>query len=203
MNLPNKITVGRIFMMFIFLMLANIEKDGFIMGRFGFITDEIALTCHIIAYIVAILAGVTDVLDGYIARKYNLVTDFGALMDPLADKIFITTTFIMMVAKNLMPGWIAVVVITREFLVTGLRMLATQKGEVIAADRWGKLKTFLQMMMLLIGGASWIKLIDLHGKVWGISVWPVWCVVLWGIVIVTVWSGLGYFLRNRHLYAKN
>ena len=87
--------------------------------------------------------------------------DFGALMDPLADKIFVTAAMIVFVQFNLLPAWVAVVVISREFLVTGLRMLAISKGKIISADKMGKLKTALQMSMLLLAGASWLGFFDL------------------------------------------
>ena len=194
MNVPNSLTVGRIVIVFIFLLLANVSENTFFSANAVYII-------RVIAYILAIIAGITDLLDGYIARKYNQVTDFGALMDPLADKVFVTAAMLMMVEFKLMPAWIAVVVITREFLVTGLRMLAIQKGEVISADRWGKLKTALQMLMLALAGASWIDLFDLrHDVFFGIKLWTIWIIFLWGIVIVTIMSGMGYFIRHRNLY---
>ena len=156
------------------------------------------------AYILAILAGLTDLLDGYIARRYNFVSDFGALMDPLADKIFVTGTMLMAVEYRLMPAWIAVAVLCREFMVTGLRTLAAKKQVVISADRWGKLKTALQMVMLGIAGAAWV--IDggdhyLHNAVWfGVRLWYLWLAYLSGIVIVTIGSGMGYFIKYRKLY---
>ena len=194
MNVPNSLTVGRIVIVFIFLLLANISESLCISANAVYII-------RVIAYILAIIAGITDLLDGYIARKYNQVTDFGALMDPLADKVFVTAAMLMMVEFKLMPAWIAVVVITREFLVTGLRMLAIQKGEVISADRWGKLKTALQMLMLALAGASWINLFDLrHDVFFGIRLASLWTLFLWSIVIVTIMSGMGYFIRHRNLY---
>lgn len=196
MNIPNLLTVGRIAIVFVFLVLANVSENSYISG-------ETVYVIRVIAYILAIIAGVTDVLDGYIARKYNQITDFGALMDPLADKVFVTAAMLMMVEFKLMPAWIAVVVITREFLVTGLRMLAVQKGEVISADRWGKLKTALQMLMLALAGASWINLFgfDLRRDMCcGVRFSLIWTFFLWSIVIVTIMSGMGYFIRHRSLY---
>lgn len=177
-------------MIFIFLLLANIQANSLF-------TPDFVYWSHVTAYIVAIIAGATDFLDGYLARKYNWVSDFGALMDPLADKVFIVATFIMLADYDIIAGWIPVVIIAREFLVTGLRLLATNKGEVISADKWGKLKTFLQMMVLLIGGASWINLIDLA------RVKLIWNISLWGIVLITVLSGVGYFIRHRSLYSES
>jgi CDP-diacylglycerol--glycerol-3-phosphate 3-phosphatidyltransferase len=193
-NVPNALTVGRIVIVFIFLILANISENAYISANSIHII-------RIIAYVLAILAGITDILDGYIARKYNQITDFGALMDPLADKVFVTAAMLRMVEFNYMPAWIAVVVITREFLVTGLRMLAIQKGQVISADRWGKLKTALQMLMLAIAGASWVGMFDIRRDIfYGINISLIWTFFLWGIVIITTFSGIGYFVRHRNLF---
>src|SRR6056300_1604243 len=101
MNLANKITIARIVMVFIFLIICNIDE---------FLPDNLQLIWKIVGLVFIILAGFTDILDGYIARKYNMVTDFGKLLDPLADKIFMVTAFIMLVDKQILPGWIAVVI---------------------------------------------------------------------------------------------
>lgn len=197
MNIPNQITISRIFMVFIFLALANVEPNGFF-------SEPMSRVAHIAAYAIAILAGITDLVDGWIARRYNMISDFGKLIDPLADKIFIVATFLMCVEQKIMPAWIAVIVISREFLVTGLRTLAAQHNEVIAADRWGKLKTLSQMLMLLIAGAEWNSFIYLRDTVWyGVKLWWVWNGFLWAIVLVTVFSGVGYFYKHRHLYLKS
>ena len=157
-----------------------------------------------VAYILAILAGLTDLLDGYLARKFNIVSDFGALMDPLADKILVTGTMLIAVEFKLMPALIAVLVLCREFMVTGLRTLAAKKQVVISADRWGKLKTALQMVMLAIAGFAWVMdggVEYLHSAKWfGVRIWYIWLTYLWGIVLVTVLSGVGYFVKYRSLY---
>ena len=197
-NLPNRITLSRILLIFVFVALANIRSDsvGFFIPT---VSQESAQVCHIIAYIVAILAAFTDMLDGYLARRFHLESDFGRLVDPLADKIFVVGTFVMMAEYKLMPGWIIIVVLTREFMVTGLRMLATHKGVVISADKWGKLKTILQMISLLIGGAAWVQMFDIHQK----TIWVVWYILLLVMTLVTILSGIGYFLKNKHLYMEN
>ena len=196
-NVPNILTVSRIFAVLIFVVLATFAERTFM-------SDEAVRLVRLVAYILAILAGVTDLLDGYLARRYDLVSDFGALMDPLADKIFVTGTMLMAVEYGIMPAWIAVAVLCREFMVTGLRTLAAKKQIVISADRWGKLKTALQMLMLIIAGAAWV--IDggaqyLHTAKWfGIRLWYLWNVYLSGIVLVTIGSGAGYFFKYRKLY---
>ena len=146
-NVPNILTVSRIFAVLVFVVLATFAEKSFM-------SAQAVMYVRLAAYILAILAGLTDLLDGYLARRYNIVSDFGALMDPLADKIFVTGTMLMAVEYRLMPAWIAVAVLCREFMVTGLRTLAAKKQVVISADRWGKLKTAMQMVMLCIAGAA-------------------------------------------------
>lgn len=193
-NLPNLLTVSRIVMIFFFVVLANIDAEKI---NFVEIPKTVSETCHLIAYIIAILAGLTDFFDGRIARKYKCESDFGRLMDPLADKIFIAATYIMMVDYRIVPAWIVVVVLAREFLVTGLRLLAIGDGVVIAADKSGKFKTAFQMFALLIGGAGWVSL-------WGFdiyepTVWKVWYAVLLLVAVSTVYSGVSYFVKNYKL----
>ena len=196
-NLPNVLTMSRIFAVLVFVVIASVAH-----------TDAIAdsrtvLILRFIAVVLALLAGLTDLLDGYLARRYHWISDFGALMDPLADKIFVTGTMLMAVEYRIIPAWIAIAVLFREFMVTGLRTLAAKKQIVIAADRWGKLKTALQMTMLGIAGIAWA----LDGgteylrtaKWFGIRIWYVWLAFMIGIVLVTLLSGLGYFLRFRKL----
>jgi len=190
-------------MIFFFVIFANIDstKKNYIP-----VSLNTEYYCHVIAYIIAIIAGFTDFLDGFLARKYNWVSNFGALMDPLADKIFVAATMIMLVDYRIVPAWIVIVILAREFMVTGLRLLATQKGEVISADKWGKFKTFLQMMMLLVGGAHWIKLFGLDlitGMLGPIPLWYIWYFFLMVIVYFTLSSGIGYFIKHRYLYTDN
>lgn len=199
-NLPNILTVGRIVLIFIALVLAT---NSGIPGGVKVKSDDIEMILRYIAYALSVIAGITDLFDGYLARKWNQVTDFGALMDPLADKIFVTTTMLILVEFQLIAAWVAAVVIAREFMVTGLRLLAVKQGKVISADKFGKLKTFLQMVMLFIGGLVWIHILDLNMTICGkLQLRHCWSVLLWGIVIVTVGSGLNYFIKNRDLIAE-
>ena len=184
-TLPNKITVARIVMIFIFLVICNVDDK---------LPEQMQYPWRVTGFIFVIIAGLTDVLDGFIARRYNLVSDFGKLMDPLADKIFIVTTFIMMVDKMILPGWVAVIILSREFMVTGLRLLAANKGEVIAADMTGKLKTLIQMIFLLVGGSIWVGWLKME------NIKILWTVSIWAVVIITVYSGISYFVRHRYLY---
>ncbi|NOY74411.1 MAG: CDP-diacylglycerol--glycerol-3-phosphate 3-phosphatidyltransferase [Kiritimatiellaeota bacterium] len=187
MNLPNKITLARIVMVFIFLVICNVDV---------LIPDPYwRKIWRIVGFAFIIIAALTDILDGYIARKYDMVTDFGKLMDPLADKIFMVTAFVMLVHKQLLPGWVAVVILSREFLVTGLRLLAANKGKVISADITGKIKTLIQMIFLVFGASMWIGWINpecRHGILWTIF--------YTSVALLTVYSGGVYFLKHRDLY---
>ena len=201
-NLPNILTVSRIFAVLVFVAMASVAHlDA--MGDKSYVC-----TMRIVAVVLALLAGLTDLLDGYLARKYHWISDFGALMDPLADKIFVTGTMLIAVEYRLIPAWIAIAVLFREFMVTGLRTLAAKKQVVISADRWGKLKTAMQMSMLGLAGIAWI----IEGNdtvpyfyntsIWGIRIWYVWMGYLTIIVLVTLLSGLGYFIRYRKLFTE-
>lgn len=132
MNLPNKITIFRVCMIPIFLIFMLIP--GIPYG-------------NSIAAGIFILAALTDALDGYIARKHNLITNFGKFMDPLADKLLVCSAIICLVQFNLLPSWIAIVIIAREFIISGFRLIASDNGVVIAASWWGKIKTNVQIVM--------------------------------------------------------
>ena len=195
MNLPNKITVSRIILVFVVLILANVYY------KFPRPYDY---TIQIIAVIITVVAATTDLVDGWIARRYNLVSDFGKLIDPLADKIFVMTIFIIFVdtvnpvtLHSMLPGWVVVVVLAREFLVTGLRSLAAAKGEVMAADKLGKLKTATQMGFFVFGGFIWLNILPLQGKIR-----VMWCMAMGIVALITIYSGLGYFIKYRHLYLR-
>lgn len=199
-QLPNILTVSRIAAVLLFVLMATLA-DLSVFGKSN-LSDMYVLRW--IAYILVMLAAVTDLLDGYIARKYHYVSDFGALMDPLADKIWVTGTMLIAIEYRLMPAFIAVLVLSREFMVTGLRTLAAKKQIVMSADRWGKLKTVLQMIMLAIAGFAWAM--DggtdylREAKWFGIRIWYIWITYLWGVVLITVLSGIGYFVRYRSVY---
>ena len=197
-HLPNALTVSRIILIFCFVVLANFDSANPTCIKVG---EHTAHVCHAIALIVAFLAGITDLLDGYLARKYHVESDFGRLMDPLADKIFILATFIMMLDYGMIPGWVLIVILTREFMVTGLRTLASSKNVIIAADRWGKMKTATQMFTLAFGGAAWIHLFGLD---LGVSPYTViWKCLQGAVVLITVGSGLQYFIRYRSLFSDS
>ena len=135
MNLPNKITILRIFMIPLFLVFMLIP--GIPYGQY-------------IAAGIFLIAALSDLVDGYIARKHNLITNFGKFMDPLADKLLDSSALICFVELNLLPAWIVIIIIARDFIISGFRLIASDKGVVIAADFWGKLKTNVQMVLCVM-----------------------------------------------------
>lgn len=135
MNLPNKLTILRVLMIPVFL--------------FFLLTDTIGSTSKWIAAAVFILASLTDFLDGHIARKYNLVTNFGKFMDPLADKLLVCSAMIALVGMDRLSSLVAITIIAREFIISGFRLVASDSGVVIAASYWGKFKTTFQMLMII------------------------------------------------------
>ncbi len=138
MNLPNKLTVLRVCLVPIFvlvLLLSNKSDIGFF---------------RILPLIIFVGAAITDTLDGQIARKHNLITDFGKFMDPLADKLLVCSALICFIEIDYISSWIVILVIAREFIISGFRMLASSKGVTIAANMWGKLKTVIQMLLVIV-----------------------------------------------------
>ena len=193
MNLPNRLTLARFILTMVMIVLAALPPS----------TTENLLHWKI-GFVIGVIAGVTDFLDGYLARKFDLVTDFGKLMDPLVDKIFTVSGFVILVQQGHLPGWVAIVILTREFGVTGLRGMAAAKGEVIAAVPIGKLKTLLQMLTLLLGGFIWVGWLSLDMQLPGINLGleTIWITVYWGVAAITVYSGIDYFIKGRNLYVK-
>ncbi|MDR1914727.1 MAG: CDP-diacylglycerol--glycerol-3-phosphate 3-phosphatidyltransferase [Clostridiales bacterium] len=137
MNLPNKLTLLRVCLIPVFLILYPYAVLGEPLSRYS-------------ALVVFVIASLTDALDGHIARSRGLVTNFGKLMDPLADKLLVAAAMIAMVQTAELPAWVAILIISREFLITGFRMIALEKNMVIAASKWGKLKTISQIIMIVI-----------------------------------------------------
>jgi len=185
MNLPNKLTLLRIILTPVFLAVLYWGFPG---------ADYAALAIFIIA-------SLTDLLDGKIARKYNLVTDFGKFADPLADKILVVSAMLWFVECGRMPAWMVMIVITREFAVSGLRMIASDNGRVIAAGWSGKVKTASTMVcivvMLLLGPEiAWAASDPLTAMPVG---WLSWVdpVCGWIITLTTLYSGVEYFVKNR------
>ena len=171
MNLPNKLTIARMCMVPLFMIALMINTPA----------------SRLIATVIFALASLTDMLDGQIARKYNMVTNFGKLMDPLADKVLTAAAMICLVELGDLAAWIAVVIIFREYLITGLRSVAASENIVVAANIWGKVKTVCQMIALMLLMVK-PQIIDLCGI--NIGLW-----LMYVAVALTIYSGLDYVLK--------
>lgn len=171
MNLPNKLTIARMCMVPLFMAALMMNTD---MSR-------------IAAAVIFALASLTDMLDGQIARKYNMITNFGKLMDPLADKVLTAAAMICLVELGDLAAWIAILIIFREYLITGLRSVAASENIVVAANIWGKVKTVCQMiaLMLLMLKPQIVALCGVNVGLW----------LMYVAVILTVYSGLDYVLK--------
>lgn len=187
MNLPNKITMSRIFLIPIFILLLSIPFDW---GEWQLGATSIPIT-HVIAAIIFAVAAGTDWLDGYYARKHNLVTNLGKLLDPLADKLLVASALILLVEIGLAPAWVVIIIISREFAVTGLRLVAAGEGIVLAAGRMGKLKTVTQIIAII--------LLLLHNIPFSLIDLPIATIILYIAMIITAISGYDYFVKNLHV----
>lgn len=187
MNLANRITVARILLVpiIMFFLLIKVKFPHIRIEEFSITYNQI------IAALIFIIAASTDSLDGYIARKRNLVTNLGKLLDPLADKLLVTAVLVSLVEMDKVDAWIVIVIISREWAVTGLRQIALLEGTVMAASKWGKAKTAAQItaiIALLINNFPFTFL-D----------FPFDVVASWAAAIITVYSGVEYFVKNKHV----
>ena len=183
MNLPNKLTVFRVILIvpFVLLMLGGYAQWGWFMAAFGGIADN----TDYIAPAIFIVASLTDLLDGKIARKYNLVTNFGKFMDPLADKLLVCSAMICLIELDRIPAWIVIIIISRDFIISGFRLVAADNRVVIAASYWGKFKTTFQMVMVCLMIAN-IEALNLLTQI-----------VMWIAVVLTVISLVDYLVKNK------
>lgn len=195
MNLANKLTMLRIFLVPLFLVFIAIK--GIPYGTF-------------IATFIFIIASLTDQLDGYIARSRNQITTFGKFMDPLADKLLVTAALISLVGLQVIPAWAAVIIIAREFAVSGLRTVAAAEGKVIAASWWGKIKTVIQIIAIIalllqvnIATSHYLHNLVMENKLVGefISYAPKYLLFL--AIVVTIISGYDYFKKNKNVINSN
>ncbi len=203
MNLPNRLTVARFFLTALFV--ASMTSAWRKTGASGLPPTMSWSWGYSAGLLFFIAASVTDYLDGEIARRRNLVTDFGKLMDPLADKILMAAAFICLIPEHAIPAWAVIVIISREFLITGLRLLALSKGVVLAADNLGKHKTAWQIICVLyflvllslkeMLRAHWFALDLPFSRAWKIG-GP--CLIF-VVLVLTVYSGVGYVRRNWRL----
>ncbi|GAA0366027.1 CDP-diacylglycerol--glycerol-3-phosphate 3-phosphatidyltransferase [Bacillus horti] len=187
MNLANRITLARIFLVPIIMFFLLVRFDW---GQFTF--ADVTLTySEILATLIFILAASTDGLDGYIARKRNMVTNLGKFLDPLADKLLITAALISLVELGSVAAWMAILIISREFAVTGLRLVAAADGQVIAASNMGKLKTIIQIVAICA--------VMLNNFPFGLINIPFDSFAMWIAVLITMISGVDYFIKNKNV----
>ncbi len=170
MNLPNKLTMLRMAMIPFFVIFMKLP--------FGWARGA--------ALVVFVAASLTDTADGYIARKYHLVTDFGKFMDPLADKLLVCSAMICLIDTGEIPSWIVIIIIAREFVISGFRLVAADNGIVIAASKWGKIKTICQMVMIVF------ILCSFPGQAARTIEW----ILIWASLIMTVVSLIDYLKKN-------
>ena len=204
MNLANKLTIFRMLLVPIFVIVGYIGMLGGITGEFLGIP-----TYFWIMNIIFIVASITDKLDGYIARSRNMVTTFGKFLDPLADKILVLSALVMLVEFGKIPAWIPIIVLAREFLVSGYRLIAVEKGgKVIAASIWGKLKTVTQMIAIILVFMDKYNFADcishFRGAVeltTGSLVLNIVSTLLLSVsVIATIFSGYDYLKNGKDLF---
>lgn len=190
MNLPNKITISRIFLIPVFLLfmipLPGWTNDYGLLKEFN---NFVLNYGNIVAVIVFIVASATDGIDGYIARKYNQVTNLGIFLDPIADKIMVISALIVLVEQNKLSSWVTIVIVAREFIVTAFRLIASDKKMVIAANTSGKIKTITQIALIIIT--------LLTGNMYIITTSA-------SIVLaITIYSGFTYIYDNKHILIQN
>ena len=189
MNLPNKLTVLRIFMIPVFMIFVLVPMP---LGEWDILGTTLPVTQFIAAVIFAV-ASMTDWLDGYLARRDNLVTNFGKFADPLADKMLVMTALILLVQKGMAPGWVVAIIVCRELAVTGLRLiLSEQDGEVLAAAWPGKVKTATQMVAIVLLYLNNVFFNNFHI--------PMAQILLYVCLFFTVYSGVDYFIKNKHIF---
>lgn len=191
MNLPNKITVSRILLIPIFLI---IMLYPFSWGDMNLLGAEMPVT-HFVGALIFIIAASTDWVDGHYARKYNLVTNLGKFLDPLADKLLVSAALIVLVEIGMAASWIVILIISREFAVTGLRAILANEGEVVAANMLGKIKTWTQIIA--------ISALLLHNIIFELVSLPFATIALWVAAFFTIWSGWDYFSKNRHVFINS
>lgn len=173
MNLPNKLTIFRCILIVPFVLVLLTPLGG--------------AYSNWISLAIFIIASLTDLFDGKIARKYNLVTNFGKFMDPLADKLLVCSALIALIELERIPAWVVIIIIAREFIISGFRLIASDNGVVIAANYWGKFKTTFQMIMVCLMLAN-IEALNLVTQI-----------IMWIALALTVISLVDYVWKNRHV----
>ncbi|GGL43674.1 CDP-diacylglycerol--glycerol-3-phosphate 3-phosphatidyltransferase [Sporolactobacillus putidus] len=191
MNIANKLTVSRMIMIPVFLVFLLAPINLGTAGSGGFTLP----LSQMFAGFLFIIASVTDWLDGRIARKRHLITNFGKFSDPLADKLLVMSAFVSFAGMGRIASWMVIIILAREFAVTGLRLVAAGEGDVIAAGQLGKWKTFFQMLAII----SFL----FNNIPFGLNGFPLNQVLLWIAVILTILSGADYFYKNREVLLRS
>ena len=173
MNLPNKLTIFRVILIPFFVVFLLLDPSN---QTYRYIADAIF-----------IIASLTDMLDGKIARKYNLVTNFGKFMDPLADKLLVSAAMICLIATGQLAAWIVIVIISREFIISGFRLIASDNGIVIAASYWGKFKTVFQMLMIIV------LIANIHMPFFTV----LGTILIYVALVLTIVSLIDYIVKNK------
>lgn len=178
MNIANKLTLLRVILVPFFVLVLLIANGN--------------IWLYVAADIIFIVASLTDMLDGKLARKYNLVTNFGKFMDPLADKLLVCAALVCLVQLNRMPAWVVIIIISREFIISGFRLIAAEQGVVIAASYWGKFKTAFQMVAIIV------LILNFENYYW----WLFGQILMWVATALTVISLIDYLYKNRQVMTK-
>ncbi len=198
MNLPNKITIARIILVPIMMLMPYIGITA--QTSFGL------PVVNIVILIIFLVASFTDYLDGHIARKRNIVTNFGKFLDPIADKLLVLAALVMLVESGIIPGWIPIIISAREFMVSAIRMLVATEGRVIAASKLGKIKTVTQMVAISLAFLDtnyFMSFVSggLTGFAFVLNI--LMSVAMMLAVIATIWSGVDYFMKSKDVVLQS
>jgi CDP-diacylglycerol--glycerol-3-phosphate 3-phosphatidyltransferase len=207
MNLPNRLTITRLYVTGAFVASMTLawhwEPSGG-PAQMPWLSWNWGYTAGLVLFVAA---SITDYFDGAIARRHNLVTDFGKLMDPVADKVLMAAAFICLIPDHAIPAWAAIVIISREFMITGLRLLAASKGQVLPADKLGKHKTVWQMatviyFLFLLALSEFERAGVVHDLFWWTPAWRYGgAILITAALFLTLYSACGYLWKNRELFA--
>ena len=198
MNLPNKITVARMLLIPIMIIVPYLGLNNIL---FGSVTIGSFITL-----IIFLIASFTDFLDGYLARKNNLVTTFGKFLDPIADKLLVLSALIMLVEQGIIPGWIPIIIAAREFIVSGIRMLAAGDGKVIAASWYGKVKTVSQMIAISLAFLStntFMQFTSVEMSTGALILNILMSLAMVIAVLTTILSGVDYFIKSKDIVLRS
>lgn len=198
MNLPNKITVARMLLIPIMIIIPYLGLNNTL---FGSVTIGSFITL-----IIFLIASFTDFLDGYLARKNNLVTTFGKFLDPIADKLLVLSALIMLVEQGIIPGWIPIIIAAREFIVSGIRMLAAGDGKVIAASWYGKVKTVSQMVAIsfaFLSTNTFMQFTSVEMSAGALILNILMSLAMIVAVLTTILSGVDYFMKSKDIVLKS